>query len=68
MKWNSLYFESKEITSGTIIKNYCSAFKQVADFNVFSKQFGLPLETSTNALAATNKVFQVVNAKGVQPP
>jgi len=25
-------FESKEITSGTIIKNYCSAFKQVADF------------------------------------
>lgn len=24
--------ESKEITSGTIIKNYCSSFKQVADF------------------------------------
>lgn len=38
------------------------------DFNVFSKQFGLPLESSTNVLAATNKVLQVVNARGVQPP
>ena len=39
----------------------------LADFNVFSRQFQLPVESSTNALAATNKVFQVVNAKGVQP-
>jgi len=37
------------------------------DFNVFSRQFGLPLETSTNPLAATNKVLQIVYAKGVQP-
>lgn len=45
--------------------NYPTA---LSDFNVFSKQFGLPLEISTNALAATNLVFQVVNARGTQPP
>jgi kumamolisin len=37
------------------------------DFNVFSKEFALPAETSTNATLATNKVFQVVYARGVQP-
>ncbi|MDR3544059.1 MAG: hypothetical protein P4L69_24350 [Desulfosporosinus sp.] len=44
--------------------NYPTA---LADFNVFSKQFGLPLESSTNPLAATNSVFQVVNARGTEP-
>ena len=37
------------------------------DFNVFAKQFGLTGESSTNALASTNKVFQVVYATGKQP-
>jgi kumamolisin len=37
------------------------------DFNVFSAQFGLPQETSTNRLASTNTVFQVVYASGKQP-
>lgn len=37
------------------------------DFNVFSSQFELPQETSTNVLAATNKVFQVVYARGLKP-
>jgi kumamolisin len=37
------------------------------DFNVFSKTFGLPRETSANATASTNKVFQVVYAGGRQP-
>lgn len=39
----------------------------LADFNVFSNQFGLPLETSTNQLSETNSVLQVVYARGVQP-
>ncbi|POA76945.1 hypothetical protein, partial [Pseudomonas protegens] len=30
----------------------------VADFNVFSTQFGLPTETSADPLASTNTVFQ----------
>ena len=38
------------------------------DFNVFSAQYGLPLETSTNPLADTNKVFEVVYAKGNRAP
>lgn len=37
------------------------------DFNVFSNQFGLPIETSTSATAGTNKVFQVVYASGKKP-
>ncbi len=37
------------------------------DFNVFSAQFGLPQETSTNVLAPTNQVFQVVYANGAKP-
>jgi subtilase family serine protease len=37
------------------------------DFNFFSAQFGLPKETSTNVLASTNKVFQVVYASGSRP-
>jgi len=37
------------------------------DFNFFSAQFGLPQETSTNPLAPTNTVFQVVYASGKQP-
>jgi hypothetical protein len=37
------------------------------DFNSFSAQFGLKQEPSTTATASTNKVFQVVYAKGSQP-
>lgn len=39
----------------------------LGDFNVFSSQFGLPLESSTSATASTNKVFQVVYAGGKKP-
>jgi kumamolisin len=39
----------------------------VQDFNNFSAQFGLPLETSNHPLAGGNKVFQVVYATGKQP-
>ncbi len=38
-----------------------------ADFNVFSSHYGLPTETSTNRLSATNKVFQVVYQGGRKP-
>ena len=37
------------------------------DFNVFSAQFGLPQETSTDELAPTNQVFQVAYASGSKP-
>jgi subtilase family serine protease len=37
------------------------------DFNVFSAQFGLPTESSTNQTLSTNKMFQVVYGSGVQP-
>ena len=37
------------------------------DFNTFSAQFGLPLESSTNVTASTNQVFQVVYASGKKP-
>ena len=37
------------------------------DFNTFSSQFGLPTESSSNAFANTNKVFQVVYASGSKP-
>lgn len=39
----------------------------LADFNVFSNYFGLPAESSTNATASGNKVFQVVYASGKKP-
>ena len=39
----------------------------LADFNRFSSTFGLPTEPSTNALASTNAVFQVVYASGGKP-
>lgn len=39
----------------------------LADFNKFSSTFGLPVETSTNALNPNNQVFQVVYASGSQP-
>jgi len=39
----------------------------LADFNVFSKQFGLPRETSKDPMAVKNKVLQVVYARGTQP-
>lgn len=54
--------------SGTIAivdaYDYGTALK---DFNVFSKQFGLFQETSTNVTANTNQVFQVVYASGRKP-
>lgn len=37
------------------------------DFNTFSKQFGLPTETSNNSLSSANKVFQVVYQGNRQP-
>jgi subtilase family serine protease len=37
------------------------------DFNVFSAQFGLPQETSANATADSNTVFQVVYQDGAKP-
>lgn len=39
----------------------------LADFNNFSKQFGLPVETSSVVTASTNKVFQIVYATGSKP-
>jgi kumamolisin len=39
----------------------------LSDFNTFSNQFGLPVETSTNPTASSNTVFQVVYASGSQP-
>ena len=39
----------------------------LADFNVFSTQFGLPTETSVDATNAANTVFQVVYATGSKP-
>ena len=39
----------------------------LADFNAFSKYFGLPQETSTTATVSGNKTFQVVYATGYAP-
>jgi kumamolisin len=39
----------------------------LADFNSFSKYFGLPVESSTVATGANNKTFRVVYAPGYQP-
>lgn len=39
----------------------------LADFNKFSQTYALPVESSTNATAAGNQVFQVVYASGKQP-
>jgi subtilase family serine protease len=39
----------------------------LSDFNTFSSTFGLPRERSSNVLASTNAVFQVVYANGHQP-
>lgn len=40
----------------------------LADFNTFSSEFSLPVETSTNITAPTNETLQVVYANGIQPP
>ena len=37
------------------------------DFNVFSRQFGLPQEASTNAFDPNNQAFQVIYASGSKP-
>ncbi len=39
----------------------------LADFNVFSTEFGLPTEPSGSSTASTNTVFQVVYATGTVP-
>jgi subtilase family serine protease len=39
----------------------------LSDFNTFSTQFQLPTESSTDPLASTNAVFQVVYASGHKP-
>jgi len=39
----------------------------LTDFNTFSGKYGLPKETSKNATAASNSVFQVVYGSGRQP-
>lgn len=39
----------------------------LGDFNKFSAYYGLPVETSTNPTASTNRVFQVVYASGSKP-
>jgi len=39
----------------------------LGDFNTFSRAFGLPTESSANALAESNTAFQVVYANGRQP-
>lgn len=54
--------------SGTIaIVDAYNAPNALHDFNVFSAQFGLPKETSTNATSPSNKVFQVVYADKSEP-
>jgi subtilase family serine protease len=64
----SFYNLSSTGGSGTVVIvdafNYPTA---LSDFNFFSSQFGLPQETSTNPLASTNQVFQVVYASGSKP-
>lgn len=37
------------------------------DFNTFSTQYGLPVETSTNVTSASNQHLQVVYAQGSKP-
>jgi subtilase family serine protease len=39
----------------------------LADFNAFSRQFGLPVEPSLSATASSNAHFQVVYSGGTQP-
>ena len=54
--------------SGTICivdaYNFATALN---DFNVFSAQYGLPQETSTNVTASSNQHFQIVYASGKKP-
>lgn len=38
------------------------------DFNTFARMFRLPRERSNDVYAASNKVFQVINARGTTPP
>jgi subtilase family serine protease len=58
-------------TGGSQIIAVVDAFDNpnaLSDFNVFSQQFGLPIETSANATSPNNQVFQVLYANGAQPP
>jgi subtilase family serine protease len=64
----SFYNLSSTGGSGTIVivdaYDYPTA---LSDFNFFSNMFGLPTEPSTDRLASTNQVFQVVYASGSKP-
>ncbi len=54
--------------SGTIaIVDAYNAPNALHDFNVFSGQFGLPVEPSTSVTSSKNKVFQVIYANGSEP-
>ncbi|SRR6266496_4090336 len=64
----SFYNLSSTGGSGTIV--IVDAFDYptaLSDFNFFSSHFSLPTEPSTDPLAPTNKVFQVVYASGSKP-
>jgi len=63
-------FYSMPSTGGSGVIAIVDAFHYptaLNDFNVFSAQFNLPIETSNNATASTNAVFQVVYARGKKP-
>jgi subtilase family serine protease len=58
-------------TGGSGIIAIVDAFRDpnlFSDFNTFSSEFGLPVETSTTQGSSKNKVFQIVYATGHQPP
>ena len=38
-----------------------------SDFNTFSREFGLPVETSSNPMSVSNKVYTLVYSTGSQP-
>ncbi len=64
------YYNFNPLITGSGAIAIVSAFHYptaLPDFNIFSHQFGLPVEPSTEPRAATNTVFTVINARGVQP-
>ncbi len=66
----AVYNLSNLAASGSAVIVIVDAFDYptaLADFNTFSRQFGLPTEPSTSATASTNQVFQVVFARGRRP-
>jgi kumamolisin len=66
----SVYNLATLASSGSAVIVIVDAFDYptaLNDFNLFSRQFGLPQEPSTNRLDANNQVFQVVYASGRKP-